>query len=208
MGLLHALKKFDPSRNVKFSFYAAYWIKAYILKYIMDNWRLVRLGTTQAQRKLFYNLRREQDKIISEGLDPCPELLAARLGVNEREAEEMLARAGPGGETSLDQPLSQDGGGETQVSVIPSMDDPTDAILADHEAREMLSDRLARFRRGLDQREKGILDLRLLSDDPLTLQELGEKFGVSRERVRQIAERLKKRLRDYLAKEFAGDPPA
>jgi RNA polymerase sigma-32 factor len=201
LGLLQALKKFDPSRGVKFGFYAAYWIKAYILKYIMDNWRMVKVGTTQAQRKLFYNLKKEQDRIIREGLDPCPELLAERLGVSERAVSEMSARYRSGNEISLDAPVSPDGD-ETQVSIIPSQDDPTDNILADRQIRELVSGKLDRFRKSLDERENFILDRRLMSEEPLTLQELGEEFGVTRERVRQLVERLKKKLHAYLLKEI------
>jgi RNA polymerase sigma-32 factor len=197
LGLIQALKKFDPSRGVKFGFYAAYWIKAYILKYIMDNWRLVKIGTTQAQRKLFFNLKKEQERIQREGLDPTPELLAERLGVSPREAAEMESRFQSGHETSLDTPLGPYTE-ESQVSVLPSHDDPTDMILADKEARGMISGQLEKFRKGLDERELFILDNRFLSEDPLTLQELGGRFGITRERVRQISERLKDKLRSHL----------
>ena len=87
-GLLQAVKKFDPFRGIKFSYYASFWIKAYILKFIMDNWRLVRLGTTQAQRKLFYNLRREKEKLKAQGISPGPKLLSAKLGVSEKDVLE------------------------------------------------------------------------------------------------------------------------
>jgi RNA polymerase sigma-32 factor len=201
IGLLQALKKFDPSRGVRFGYYAIHWIKACILKFILDNWRMVRVGTTQAQRKLFYNLRKEQDKIAREGLEPGPELLAERLGVSPREVEEMATRIKSGNEISLDTPMAPDGE-EAQVSIIQSMEDPTDKILADRQIRELVAGKLRPFRKTLDERENFILDRRLMSDEPLTLQELGEEFGVTRERVRQLVERLKKKLHAYLVKEI------
>jgi RNA polymerase sigma-32 factor len=201
VGLLQALKKFDPSRGVKFSYYASYWIKAYILKYIMDNWRLVKVGTTQAQRKLFYNLKKEQEKIQREGLDPGYGLLAERLGVSEGEVKEMNIRLTAGREVSLDAPLGQDSD-QSQISLLPSNEEGVDNFLADAQLRELLSDKIARFRETLNARELLILDKRLLTEDPVTLQEVGEEFGVSRERVRQLEERLKKTLGAYLLKEI------
>jgi RNA polymerase sigma-32 factor len=201
IGLLQALKKFDPSRGVKFSYYASYWIKAYILKYIMDNWRLVKVGTTQAQRKLFFNLKKEQEKIIREGLEPAPELLAERLGVTEGDVREMDIRLSAGRELSLDAPVGTDSG-QTQISLLPSHEEGADSFLADHQIREMVSVKLKRFRQTLTDREITILDRRLMTDEPVTLQEIGEEFGVSRERVRQLEERLKKSLSSYLLKEL------
>ncbi|MDR2456838.1 MAG: RNA polymerase factor sigma-32 [Deltaproteobacteria bacterium] len=201
MGLMQALRKFDPSRGVKFSYYASYWIKAYILKYIMDNWRLVKVGTTQTQRKLFYNLKKEQEKLIREGREPGLELVAERLGVSEGAVREMDMRLNYGREISLDAPVGSDSA-QTQVSLLPSQEEGADSFLADAQIREMVSDKLDRFRETLSERELVILDKRLLSEDPITLQEVGEIFGVTRERVRQIEERLKKVLGDYLLKEL------
>jgi RNA polymerase sigma-32 factor len=202
IGLLQALKKFDPSRGVKFSYYASYWIKAYILKYIMDNWRLVKVGTTQAQRKLFFNLKKEQEKLIREGHEPGLDLVAERLGVSEQAVREMDLRLNSGREISLDAPVGGSDSGQTQVSLLPSQEEGADSFLADAQIREMVSDKLARFRETLTDRELTILDKRLLTEEPVTLQELGELFGVSRERVRQLEERLKKVLGDYLLKEL------
>ncbi|MDR2340088.1 MAG: RNA polymerase factor sigma-32 [Deltaproteobacteria bacterium] len=201
MGLLQALRKFDPSRGVKFGYYASYWIKASILKYIMDNWRMVKVGTTKAQRKLFFNLRKEQERIIREGLDPNPELLADRLGVTTQDVEDMVTRFRSGNEVSLDSPIVPEGE-ETQVSIIPSNDRPPDNILADRQIRQLVSGKLKRLRKSLDERESFILDRRLMSDEPLTLQELGEEFGVSRERVRQLVDRLKQKVHAFLLKEL------
>ncbi|MDR1658388.1 MAG: RNA polymerase factor sigma-32 [Deltaproteobacteria bacterium] len=201
IGLMQALKKFDPSKGVKFSYYASYWIKAYILKYIMDNWRLVKVGTTQAQRKLFFNLRKEQEKLLREGQEPGLGLVAERLGVSEGEVQEMELRLTAGGEISLDATVGPDSS-QTQVSLLPSPEEGVDSFLADAQIRELVSAKLERFRETLSERESIILDRRLLTEDPVTLQELGEEFGVSRERVRQLEERLKKSLADYLLKEL------
>ncbi|MDR1395682.1 MAG: RNA polymerase factor sigma-32 [Deltaproteobacteria bacterium] len=201
VGLLQALKKFDPSKGVKFSYYAAYWIKAYILKYIMDNWRLVKVGTTQAQRKLFYNLKKEQEKIIREGLEPGFGILAERLGVSEGDVRQMDMRLQAGREVSLDAPVSPDSD-QTQISLLPSSEEGADSFLANAQIKELVSGKLARFRETLSGRELIILDKRLLTEDPVTLQEVGEEFGISRERVRQLEERLKKSLGSYLLKEL------
>jgi RNA polymerase sigma-32 factor len=201
VGLMQALKKYDPTKGVKFSYYAAYWIKAYILKYIMDNWRLVKVGTTQAQRKLFYNLKKEQEKIQREGLEPGYGILAERLGVSENDVKEMNIRISAGREVSLDAPVGPDSD-QTQISLLPSNEEGADSFLADAQMRELVSDKLARFRETLSGRELIILDKRLLSEEPVTLQEVGEEFGISRERVRQLEERLKKTLSTYLLKEL------
>ena len=107
IGLMQAVKKFDPYKNVKFSYYASFWIKAYILKFIMDNWRLVKIGTTQGQRKLFFKLKKEKQKLIEEGFDPKPKLLSQRLGVTEREIVDMDQRL-DGWDLSLDAPIKGD----------------------------------------------------------------------------------------------------
>lgn len=201
VGLMQALKKFDPGRGVKFSYYAAYWIKAYILKYIMDNWRMVKVGTTQAQRKLFYNLRKEREKILKEGLTPAPKLLAERLGVTESDVEEMDMRLSAGRETSLDAPIGPDSD-QTQISLLPSETEGAESLLAKTQLKALLRDKLDLFRETISPREKLILEKRLLAESPVTLQEIGEEFGISRERVRQLEERLKKTLLIFLRKEM------
>lgn len=197
VGLMQALRKFDPAKGVKFSYYASYWIKAYILKYIMDNWRLVKVGTTQAQRKLFYNLRKERDKIMREGLSPAPKLLAERLGVAESEVEEMDIRLSAGRELSLDAPIGPDSE-QTQISLLPSETEGAETLLEASELRSLVRDKLELFRQSLSEREKLILEKRLMAENPVTLQEIGEQFSISRERVRQLEDRLKKTLMTFL----------
>jgi RNA polymerase sigma-32 factor len=201
IGLLQALKKYDPAKGVKFSYYAAYWIKAYILKYIMDNWRLVKVGTTQTQRKLFYNLKKEQEKLLREGLEPGVGLLAERLGVTEGDVREMEIRLTSGREISLDAPTSPDSN-ESQISLLPSHEEGVESFLASAQIKEMVANKLVPFRETLSERELYILEKRLMTDEPVTLQEIGEEFGITRERVRQLEERLKKTISDYLLKEL------
>jgi RNA polymerase sigma-32 factor len=178
MGLMQALKKFDPNRGVKFSYYASYWIKANILKFIMENWRLVKIGTTQDQRKLFYNLKKEQEKLIRDGLEPAAGLVAERLGVNEQAVVEMDMRMSSGREVSLDAPVGPDTD-QTQISLLPSPEEGADSVIANAQMHGLIAEKLVNFRESLTDRELIIMDKRLLTENPVTLQELGEEFGVS-----------------------------
>jgi RNA polymerase sigma-32 factor len=199
IGLMHAIKKFDPYRGIKLSYYSSFWIKAYILKFIMDNWKLVKIGTTQSQRKLFYNLKREKEKLRALGFEPGPKLLAEALQVREEEVIEMDQRLG-GWELSLDAPLKE-GSDEYHRNFLPSLEPQIEEVLADTELKELFRRKLAEFRQELNDKELDILDLRLLAEKPLTLQEIGARHGISRERVRQIEDRLIKRLRQFLKSE-------
>lgn len=200
VGLMQAVKKFDPYRGYKFSYYASFWIKAYIIKFIMDNWKLVKIGTTQAQRKLFFNLRKEKERLEAQGIEASPKLLSDRLDVKESEIVEMDQRLNSW-EISLDSPLKDDSE-DTHKSFLPSDDLPVDEQLADREAKSILHDKLMLFRQQLNGKEAVIFDRRLLTEDSMTLQEIGDQFGISRERVRQIESRLKKKLKSYLEEEI------
>jgi len=200
VGLMQAVKKFDPYRGYKFSYYASFWIKAYIIKFIMDNWKLVKIGTTQAQRKLFFNLRKEKERLEAQGIEASPKLLSHRLDVKESEIIEMDQRLNSW-EISLDSPLREDSE-DTHKSFLPSADLPVDDQLADQEAKAILHDKLLLFRQQLKGKESVIFDSRLLTDEPMTLQEIGDQFGISRERVRQLESRLKKKLKVYLEEEI------
>jgi len=201
VGLMQAVKKFDPYRGYKFSYYASFWIKAYIIKFIMDNWKLVKIGTTQAQRKLFFNLRKEKERLEAQGIEASPKLLSHRLDVKESEIIEMDQRLNSW-EISLDSPLKEDSE-DTHKSFLPSDDLPVDDQLADREAKAILHEKLMLFREQLKGKEAVIFDRRLLTDEPMTLQEIGDRFGISRERVRQLESRLKKNLKAYLEEEIA-----
>jgi len=202
IGLMQAVKKFDPYRGYKLSYYASFWIKAYIIKFIMDNWKLVKIGTTQAQRKLFFNLRKEKERLLSMGFEPGPKLLADRLDVKESEVIEMDQRLGSW-EVSLDAPIKEDSDSDHQ-SFIPSEQIGADEQLADFERKEILKEKLADFRTTLPDKEKFIFDNRLMAEEPLTLQEIGDIYGISRERVRQIQVRITKKIKAYLQDEIEG----
>ncbi|MFO0678680.1 MAG: RNA polymerase factor sigma-32 [Polyangiaceae bacterium] len=204
IGLMQAVKRYDPYRGVKLSSYSAWWIRAYILRYILNNWRLVKLGTTQAQRKLFFNLRKKRAELQAMGIEPTDEEVAKRLNVSEAEVSEMEVRL-QASEKSLDAPVGDSEGRSTaRVDMIPSVGEGPEALLAGGELQALLEDKLAAFRKGLAGRDKdlAIFDERLVAEDPLTLQELGDRFGVSRERVRQLEQRLTGQLREYLHKEM------
>lgn len=200
VGLILAIKKFDPYRGIKLSYYASFWIKAYILRFIMDNWRLVKIGTTQAQRKLFYQLKREKEKLRALGFEPGPKLLAEALQVKEKEVIEMNQRLG-GWEVSLEAPMAE-GTEEYLKKILPVIEPQVEELLAQSELKKLLRQKLEEFRRELTEKERDLLELRLLAEEPLTLQEIGARYHISRERVRQIEDRLIKKLRQYLKKEI------
>ena len=200
VGLMHAIKKFDPSKNVRFYAYAAWWSRAYILRYLLNNYRLVKIGTTQDQRKLFYNLKREKAKLEREGFAPDTKLLADRLNVRERDVIEMGQRLG-NWELSLDQPLGEDQEGSL-LDVLPSQQVPADEQLAQTQLQTLFRAKLAEFVKTLDERDEDILRNRILSETPLTLEDLGSKYSITKERTRQLEARIIKRLRDYVKKDI------
>ena len=200
VGLLQAIKKFDPSKNVRFHAYAAWWSRAYILRYLLNTYRLVKIGTTQDQRKLFYNLKKEKSKLEREGFSPDTKLLADRLNVRERDVIEMDQRLG-NWELSLDQPLGEDQDGSL-LDILPSQQVPADEVLARDQLRTLFREKLGAFIKTLDERDEDILRNRLLSETPLTLDDLGAKYGITKERTRQLEARIIKRLRDYMKKDI------
>ena len=199
VGLMHAIKKFDPSKNVRFYAYAAWWSRAYILRYLLNTYRLVKIGTTQDQRKLFYNLKKEKARLEREGFAPDTKLLADRLNVRERDVIEMGQRLG-NWELSLDQPLDGDQEGSL-LDVLPSQQVPADEQLAQTQLQALFRSKLAEFAKTLDERDEDILRNRILSESPLTLEDLGAKYHITKERTRQLEARIIKRLRDYIKKD-------
>jgi RNA polymerase sigma-32 factor len=200
IGLLEALKRYDPDQGVRFSTYAAWWIKAYMLKYLLDNARLVRVGTTNARRKLLYNLRKEKQKLEGQGIVPTTKLLAERFGVSEEDVEDV-DQALSSRDMSVDAPIAEDSErtfADTLASTAPSVEDQVGTT----ELREKIEQAVSRFRQELSEREQAILDERLMADDPVTLQELGDRFSVTREAMRQSENKLKQRLAKYLREEF------
>lgn len=202
IGLMQAVKKFDPERGVKLSTYAAWWIRAYLLRYIMDNWKMVKIGTTEAQRKLFFKLRQEQQRLTSQGIEASPKLLAERLHVTEKDVEEMDQRLGQD-EVSIDAPIGEDGKTTRADRLIPADGVPgADEQLANDEVKRLFRAKLTDFARDLDGKEKYIFEKRLIADEPMTLQDIGTHFGVSRERARQIEAQLIGRIHGYLRQEI------
>ena len=200
IGLMQAVRKFDPYKNVKFSYYASFWIKAYILKFIMDNWRLVKIGTTQGQRKLFFKLKKEKQKLIEQGFDPKPKLLSERLGVSEREIVDMDQRL-DGWDLSLDAPLKDDSDTE-RIEFLSTDAVSAEDKVAKKEIEVLLHNKIDEFRKNMTEREKEIFDLRIFSDTPVTLQEIGDRYGISRERVRQVEKNIIKKMRAFFKQEI------
>lgn len=205
VGLIHAVRKFDHEKNIRLASYAQWWIRAYILKYLMDNHKLVKVGTTQAQRKLFYNLKKERDRLTRQGLVPTAAMLARALAVRERDVIEMEARLS-GAENSLDAPM-RDGENGTLGDVISD-----DSVLLDDEAvRDETAARLRQclndFAETLEGRDIDIWHRRMIADEPRTLQEIGDLFGVSRERARQLEARITRRLEKFLRERVGRTEP-
>lgn len=201
VGLMRAVNKFDPEKGIKFSYYATFWIKAYILKFIMDNWRMVKVGTTQAQRKLFYNLNKERQKLITQGFDPDVNALAEALGVSVEQVVEMQQRLDVG-DVSLDLPVNDEHGSATRLDFLPALDPGIEKSYADSEIASLVRNGIAEIMPNLSEKEVFILENRLLTDDPVTLREIGEKYHVTRERIRQLEARLLVKLRNHLGEEI------
>jgi RNA polymerase sigma-32 factor len=200
IGLIKAINKFDPSRGIKFSYYATFWIRAYILKFIMDNWRLVKLGTTQAQRKLFYKLNKEKKLLHADGIKPESSLLASRLEVREKDIVEMEQRFN-GPDISLESPVSPDS--TTEHKDLLSQQGPSvEEIAEKREIIEKIKGFLDKQKDSLCEREKVILEDRLLQDDSRSLKNIAEQFDISRERIRQIEARLLKKIGKTLQQEM------
>ncbi len=201
VGLLRAVNKFDPDKGIKFSYYATFWIKAYILKFIMDNWRMVKIGTTQAQRKLFYNLNKERQKLVAQGFDPDAAMLSERLGVTEAQVLEMQQRL-DAGDVSLDIPVGDEQSGASRLDFLPALGPGLEDSYAEEEISRLVRDGIRNLVPSLSEKENYILEHRLLTDDPVTLREIGEKYNVTRERIRQLEARLLTKLKSHLGSEI------
>jgi RNA polymerase sigma-32 factor len=194
VGLLHAVKKYNPYRGTRFSTYASFWIRAYILKHIMDSWSLVKIGTTQAQRKLFYRLKREKQRLEAQGIYPAPQLVAKNFGLKEQEVEDMEKRLSYT-DVALEVPV-HNGTDETLMDEISSNQD-VEEIVAERFKTVVLSKKLKEFRATLDDRDLYIFNNRLASDEPMSLHKIGANWQISRERVRQVETRILRRFKSH-----------
>lgn len=198
MGLVKAVQEFNPYKDVRLTTYAVWWIRSYIQDSILKNYSLVKMGTTQAQKRLFYRLRAEQKKLEQMGMIPGQNvpLLASRLDVREKDIREMDQRLSQS-DLSLNAPMTPDEKKE-HIQSLADPAAPVDQTLGDAEQREIFAKILHKFAESLEGREKEVFTERLISESPLTLQELGDKYGVTKERARQIEEQIKEKLREYV----------
>lgn len=198
IGLMKAVSKYDSSKGAKLSYYASWWIKSYILKFILDNFRLVKIGTTNEQKKLFFNLMKEKERLIKLGFNADYKQISENLGVSEKAVAVMDRRLSSGSnEISLDAKLNEDGPtvADTLVGDGLGIDDQ----LGDLQGVEILKEHLQNFLSGLKERDREIFEARLLSEVPQSLQQIADQYGVSRERIRQIEERLMNNLKVYMS---------
>ncbi len=207
VGLVEALSRYDPYREIRFSSYAQYWIRAMILRFLLDNFSLVRLGATRAGRKLFFQLSKERNRLITEGIDPTPKLLAERLGVKEAEIHAVdqhmrapaLSLHGPAG--------ADDSDGRMLAEVVPEVipNDP-EINASKSELGELMKEKFDAFAATLDDdRELDIWKARMIATDPESLASIGERWGVSKERIRQVEARMMRRLRAEVEAEFGDE---
>ncbi|MCX6112908.1 MAG: RNA polymerase factor sigma-32 [Proteobacteria bacterium] len=200
IGLMKAISMYDPNRGAKISYYSSWWIRSYILKFLIDNFRLVKIGTTQAQKRLFYNLMQEQRRLENQGRLALPETLSKELDVSEKDILEMTTRLMGNSEVSFDQPIDEYGeDGKTFESVYQDNSMRPDELVEEKEQAIRLREKLKEIAKTLNDKEKVILRDRLLSDTPFTLQEIADRFGISKERTRQLEERIIKRMKEELS---------
>ncbi len=201
IGLLEAVKQYDPFRGIRFPSYAVYWVRAYMLRFIINNLRLVKIGTTQAQRKLFFNLQKEKEKLESEGFAPEAKLLAQRLNVKESEVIEMEQRLGLP-EFSVDAKVGGNDDSPDFHGLIADSKENAEDIVVREQFSDAIRKSVSKFKENLSDKEKAIIDLRLMTEEPVTLQEIADRFELSRERIRQLETRLKDQLKEFLSSEL------
>lgn len=199
IGLMKAVSKYDATKGAKLSYYSSWWIRSYILKFILDNFRLVKIGTTNEQKKLFFNLLKEKERLVGLGINPDNKMISANLGVSEKSVAVMDRRLGAGGsELSIEAKL--DDNGPSLADVLTNSEDiPIDDRLGDIQGVEILKEHLKSFLEDLKERDREIFEKRLLSEVPASLQSIADQYGVSRERIRQIEERLINNLKVYMS---------
>ena len=199
IGLMKAVSKYDGSKGAKLSYYASWWIRSYILKFILDNFRLVKIGTTNEQKKLFFNLMKEKERLIGLGFTPDNKMISESLGVSEKSVAVMDKRLSQGGsEVSIDAKVNENG--PSLADILTDKEELSmDEKLGNLQSIEILRDQLKNFLDGLKERDREIFEMRLLSEVPASLQSIADQYGVSRERIRQIEERLIGNLKVYMS---------
>jgi RNA polymerase sigma-32 factor len=204
VGLMKAVSKFDPSKGARLGYYASWWIRSYILKYLLDNFRLVRVGTSAAQKKLFYHLMREKQRLEAQGIQAGPALLAERLDVKEKDVIEMEQRLlAPGAESSIDAPGPGEEGRNPLLNLLVDTRESADLAIERDEWLKILEVEIPKLRVSLNNKERAILDLRLMAEEPQTLQEVADQFGLTRERARQIEAKIIEKLKEQLKRHLA-----
>jgi RNA polymerase sigma-32 factor len=201
LGLIQAVKRFDPYRGTRLPTYAAWWIKAYILKFLLDNARMVKIGTTNARRKILMNLNREKRELEAKGIVPTSKMLAENLGVDEKDLREV-EQGMTGADLSLDAPIGSEDGDMHYIDTLRLMEQSVDEKIAQGEFRELLEKRFADFAETLSEREGVILTRRLIADQPETLQQIADRYGISREAVRVAEKKLISKLKRYMIESF------
>jgi RNA polymerase sigma-32 factor len=201
LGLIQAVRRFDPYRGTRLPTYAAWWIKAYILKFLLDNTRMVKIGTTNARRKILMNLNKEKRELEAKGIVPTSKMLAENLGVEEDELKDV-EKGMTGQDISLDAPLGNDDSDARYIDTLRLMEQSVDEKIAQGEFRELLEKRFADFAATLSERERVILNQRLIADEPETLQQIADRYGISREAVRVAEKKLISKLKKYMIESF------
>ena len=196
IGLMEAVRRFDPYKGNRLPTYASWWIKAYVIKFIIDNFRIVRIGTTNERRKLLFNLRKEKERLRLQGIEATIPLLASNLNASEEDVIAVNSSI-KSEDTSLDETI---GGSETlHVSDTLRADDtPIDDALARGELQELFNKKMEEFSETLSEREKIILNERLVAREPLTLQQIAERFDVTREAIRLTEKKLTEKIKAYM----------
>ncbi len=201
LGLIQAVRRFDPYRGTRLTTYATWWIKAYILKFLLDNTRMVKIGTTNARRKILMHLNKEKRELEARGIVPTAQLLAQNLGVSESEILDVeQGMSAP--DISLDAPIGGDDGNRPYGDTLQMMEESVDEKIAQGEFRRILEHKFEEFSDSLTERERTILHKRLIADDPQTLQQIADMYGVTREAIRVAENKLTAKLKKYMIEAF------